>query len=380
MPIKVAYQATIEYMQILDEQGGLDAKLARDTLTDDQVVMLYEHMSMCRRLDEIAFKLQRSGRLGTYPQNMGQEAIASVALAARPQDWMVPCYRENAALYLHGLPPEMILLHWMGDERGNQIPEGLNITPMSIPIGSHMLHAAGIGWAARIRGDDQVAFTFFGDGATSEGDFHEACNFAGVMHAPVVFICQNNQWAISTPRSKQTRSETFAQKGIAYGLKVRQVDGNDIFAIFRAAREAVADALKGQPTMIETLTYRLGDHTTADDARRYRDPAELEAARKRDPLIRTRKYLESKDLWSADQEEAMIERNKAQVDDIVARATNIEKPKTTDIFDAMFATIPPELARQRDTMQTNSLGQFPQQETLRRGATAHSPTQSPAHA
>jgi len=371
MPIKVAYKATIEHMQILDEQGVLDAKLARDTLTDDQVVMLYEHMSMCRRLDEIAFKLQRSGRLGTYPQNMGQEAIASVALAARKQDWMVPCYRENAALYLHGLPPEKILLHWMGDERGNQIPDDLNMLPMSIPIGTHMLHAAGIGWAAKLRGIDQVAFTFFGDGSTSEGDFHEACNFAGVMEAPVVFFCQNNNWAISTPRHKQTHAETFAQKGLAYGLKVRQVDGNDIFAIYKAAKEAVADALHGKPTLIETLTYRLGDHTTADDARRYRDDAELEAAKKRDPLIRTRKYLESKDLWSAELEDAMIETNKKKVDDIVARATNIEPPKTTDIFDAMFATTPPELARQRDTMQTHSLGMFPQQETLQAPQGAH---------
>ena len=374
MPIKVAYQATIEYMQILDEQGVLDADLARDTLTDDQVVMLYEHMSMCRRLDEIAFKLQRSGRLGTYPQNMGQEAIASVALAARKQDWMVPCYRENAALFLHGLPPEKILQHWMGDERGNQIPDGLNMLPMSIPIGTHMLHAAGIGWAAKLRGIDQVAFTFFGDGSTSEGDFHEACNFAGVMEAPVVFFCQNNGWAISTPRRKQTRAETFAQKGLAYGLKVRQIDGNDIFAVYKAAQEAIEDAKAGKPTLIETLTYRLGDHTTADDARRYRDSGELESAKKKDPLIRVRMYLESQDLWSADLEETMIERNKAKVDDIVARATNIEAPKTSDIFDAMYATTPPELARQRDTMHTHSLGQFPQQETL------SNPTPHPAHA
>jgi len=373
MPIKVAYEATIEYMQILDENGVLDAELAEDTLTDEQVVMLYEHMSMCRRLDEIAFKLQRSGRLGTYPQNKGQEAIASVALAAREQDWMVPCYRENAALFLHGLPPEKILLHWMGDERGNQIPEGLNILPMAIPIGTHMLHATGIAWAAKIRGVDQVVFTMFGDGATSEGDFHEACNFAGVNEAPVVFICQNNNWAISTPRSKQTRSETFAQKGLAYGLKVRQIDGNDIFAVYKAAKEAVEDAKAGRPVMIETLTYRLGDHTTADDARRYRDAEELEDAMRRDPLIRVRKYLESKDLWSESEQEAMDERNKEAVDDIVARATNIEKPKTTDIFDAMYATTPPELARQRDTMHTHSLGMFPQQETLQPHGAPHPP-------
>ncbi len=366
MPVKVAYEARIEHLQILDEDGRLDAALARDTLTDEQVVHLYEHMTTCRQLDEIAFKLQRSGRLGTYPQNKGQEAIAAVALAARKQDWMVPCYRENAALFLHGLAPEMILLHWMGDERGNQIPKGLNILPIAIPIGTHMLHAAGIAWAAKIRADDQVVFTLFGDGATSEGDFHEAMNFACVMKAPVVFICQNNGWAISVPRSKQTASETFAQKGLAYGARVRQVDGNDVFAIFKASREAVRDARQGKPTLIETLTYRLGDHTTADDARRYRDPKELEAAMKRDPLIRTRKYLESRALWNDAKQKALEERAKRDVDAIVERANTIPTPATTDIFDHTFATLPPDLQQQRDTMKTHSLGLDPDQQTLQR--------------
>src|SRR5690606_5066409 len=187
-------------------------------------------------------------------------------------DWMVPCYRENAALFLHGLPMEKILLHWMGDERGNQIPEGVNILPISIPIGTHMLHAAGIAWALKLQKKDAVAFTFFGDGATTEGDFHEAMNFAGALKLPVVFICQNNGWASSVPSAKQTASETFAQKRLAYGAYVQQVYENDIFAVYKAARDARKRALKdGKPTLIETLTYRLGDHTTADDARRYRD-------------------------------------------------------------------------------------------------------------
>jgi len=369
MPTKVIYNAKINQIQILDENGKLDEKLARGGLKDAQVLKLYEHMSICRHYDEVAFKLQRSGRMGTYPQNMGQEAIGAVALAATREDWMVPCYRENAALFLHGLPMEKILLHWMGDERGNQIPEGVNITPISIPIGTHMLHAAGIAWALKLRKEEAVAFTFFGDGATSEGDFHEAMNFACTLKLPCVFICQNNQWAISVPRSKQTASETFAQKGLAYGAECLQIDGNDVFAVYKAAKDARARALKdGKPTLIEAYTYRLGDHTTADDARRYRDAKELEMWRLRDPLIRTRKYLEAKDLWSDDKQKTLEAKAKEIVTKVVKNAEGIEKPTNDDIFDHTFAELPEEIIRQRDTMHTHSLGQRPEQETLRASA------------
>ncbi len=366
MPTKVAYQAKINYIQILNEQGKLDEKLSRGGLKDNDVIRLYEMMSLCRHYDEIAFKLQRSGRMGTYPQNKGQEAIGAVALAAQPDDWLVPCYRENTALFLHGLPMEHILLHWMGDERGNQIPDGVNVTPISIPIGTHMLHAAGIAWAQKLQGNDTAVFTFFGDGATSEGDFHEAMNFATVLKVPAVFICQNNKWAISTPGSKQSAAETFAQKGLAYGAHTIQIDGNDIFAVYKAAKDARAKALKdGKPTLIETLTYRLGDHTTADDARRYRDNAEVEEWLDRDPLIRTRKYLESKGLWDDAKQEAFDEDAKAKVSQIVKNAEGIAKPTTNDIFDYTYETLPEDLKRQRDTMKTHSLGINPQQETLR---------------
>ncbi len=369
MPIKTVYRAKIDYVQILDEHGKFDEKLGKGALTDEQVVRLYEHMCICRHYDEVAFKLQRSGRMGTYPQNMGQEAIGAVALASERQDWMVPCYRENTALFLHGLPMEKILLHWMGDERGNQIPPGVNILPISIPIGTHMLHAAGIAWALKLRKQKAVAFTFFGDGATSEGDFHEAMNFAGALKLPVVFICQNNQWAISVPRSRQTASETFAQKGLAYGAEVIQCDGNDIFAVYKVAKEARQRALKdGKPTLIESITYRLGDHTTADDARRYRDAAELESWKKKDPLIRVRKFLETRDLWSEDKQKSLDARAKEIVVKVVKNAEGIEKPTTDDIFDHTFAELPGEIRLQRDTMQTHSLGQFPEQETLRRAA------------
>lgn len=369
MPRTTAYSAKIENISILDENGKLDEKLARGGLKDEDAVFLYEQMSICRHYDEIAFKLQRSGRMGTYPQNKGQEAISGAGLALKqhaPGSWLVPCYRENIVLFLNGLPMEKILLHWMGDERGNQIPEGVNVTPISIPIGTHPLHAVGLSWALKYRGEnDKVAVSFFGDGATSEGDVHEAMNFASALKTPSIFYCQNNSWAISTPRSKQTGSETFAQKGLAYGMHCVQIDGNDIFASYRIMKEAIARALKdGMPTMIEAVTYRLGDHTTADDARRYRDTAELERWVGKDPLIRTRKYLESKDLWDEGKQKALDARAKELVSGIVKKAEGIEKPVIEDIFDYTFVELPEELRKQRDTMRTSSLGQHPEQAGL----------------
>ena len=370
MPKKNVYSAKIDHLQILDENGKLDEKLARGSLKADDVVFLYEQMSISRHYDEIAFKLQRSGRMGTYPQNKGQEAAAAGAgLAIKhhcPDAWLVPCYRENLALFLNGLPMEKILLHWMGDERGNQIPDDCNILPISIPIGTHPLHAAGLAWAAKYRGEKSCAITFFGDGATSEGDIHEAMNFASALKLPVIFFCQNNQWAISVPREIQTGSETIAQKGLAYGMPCYQIDGNDIFASYKIVKEAIARAKKdNQPTFIEAVTYRLGDHTTADDARRYRDPAEVEAWVGRDPLIRVRKYLESNDMWSEKQQQELEAQAKELVSEVVKRAENIEKPTTDDIFDYTFATIHNDLIAQRDRLRTSSLGLNPLQDSLR---------------
>ena len=365
MPVTKCYEAQIEYIQILDEDGVLDEQLAQDTLDDDDVLFLYEQMSFGRGLDEIAFKLQRSGRLGTYPQNKGQEAAsAGTSFALRPSDWVVASYRANLALFHMGVPPENVLLNWMGDERGNRIPEGVNVTPLSVPIGTHMLHAVGIGWAAKIRQEDTVVATYFGDGATSEGDFHEAMNFASVYKTPTVFICQNNGWAISTPSSSQTGSKTFAQKALAYGIQTIRVDGNDIFATYKAMQTAVERGrTECLPTFIECQTYRFGDHTTADDARRYRDADELDQWLLKDPLIRIRKYLGRKGLWDDAKQTALDDKVEADVKATVDRAMNIEAPTKSDFFDHMFASIPPDLAKQRDTMQTHSLGLEPTPET-----------------
>jgi pyruvate dehydrogenase E1 component alpha subunit len=368
MPRKTVFKAQIDHVSILDEHGHFDEKLAKDTLSEDDVRFLYEQMVIYRHFDEVAFKLQRSGRMGTYPQNKGQEAAAlgSGFAAKKGMDFLVPCYRENAALFLHGLPMHYILLHWMGDERGNQIPEGVHMTPIAIPIGTQMLHATGIGIAYKIRKEPRCVVTYFGDGATSEGDFHEAMNFAASFQAPVVFFCQNNQWAISVPRETQTASETIAQKAIAYGMPGVQCDGNDLFAVYKCTREALDRARSGGgPSFIEAFTYRLGDHTTADDARRYRDPKELEAWIAKDPMIRTRKWLEARDLWDEEAQKKAEERARVIVAEVVKTAEGIEAPSTDDFFDHMYATLPPELEVQKRTLRTHSLGQNPEQSGLR---------------
>ncbi|MEQ8769973.1 MAG: pyruvate dehydrogenase (acetyl-transferring) E1 component subunit alpha [Phycisphaerales bacterium] len=369
MPIRTVYEAKIEHLQILDEEGNLDKKLAKGTLTDNQVIHLYEQMRICRELDEVAFKLQRSGRMGTYPQNKGQEAnaVGSALAMKKGTDWLVPAYRENAALFMHGLPMHYVLVYWMGDERGSKMPDGVNITPLSVPIGTHMLHATGIAWAQKIRKEkDAAVITYFGDGATSEGDFHGAMNFAATQQVPVIFYCQNNQWAISVPREKQMKSETVAQKALAYGMPTLQVDGNDIFAVYKATKDARARAVKGGgPTFIEGVTYRLGDHTTADDARRYRDPKEVDAWVQKDPLIRTRLYLESVGKWDDKKQKTLEEQAKKITAEVVRTAEEIEAPTAADMFDSMYAELPPQLIKQRETMRTSSIGQHPEQAGLK---------------
>ena len=359
MPARTVFTASIESVSILDEHGRFDAQLGADLIPDEDVIKLYEAMTVSRQFDQIAFKLQRSGRMGTYPENRGQEAASlGTAYALNNDDWLVPCYRENTGLFWRGLPMEYILLHWMGDERGNQIPAELCITPLAIPIGTQLLHAAGLAWACKYRKEDRLACTFFGDGATSEGDFHEAMNFAANLDLPVIFLCQNNGWAISVPTKIQCSAPTLAQRGLAYGMESIQCDGNDIFAVVKVVKEAARRAREEhRPTFIEAVTYRLGDHTTADDARRYRDEAEVQLWMQRDPLVRLRNYLTERKLWNSTKEEALQTKAKEQVNAAAKRAEEIAATPTSEIFDAMYAEIPHEVRRQRDTMRTSSLGQ-----------------------
>ncbi|TVQ51759.1 MAG: pyruvate dehydrogenase (acetyl-transferring) E1 component subunit alpha [Phycisphaerales bacterium] len=363
MPVKTVFETKISHVSILDENGKFDAKLGKGVIPDKDAVALYEHMLTCRHLDEVAFKLQRSGRMGTYPENRGQEATSlGAAYALDKKDWLVPCYRENAGLFWRGLPIEMILLHWMGDERGNQIDNELCVMPLAIPIGTQMLHATGLAWAAKYRKEKQIACTFFGDGATSEGDFHEAANFAANLDIPVIFFCQNNGWAISVPSKIQCSAPTVAQRGLAYGMDCVQVDGNDIFAVVKVTRDAAKLAReKKRPTFIEAVTYRLGDHTTADDARRYRDEKEVESWKKKDPMLRLEKYLREKKLWDDKKHEAAMAKAKETVIAAVKRAEEIADPKNADFFNSMYAELPADLKRQRDTMCTHSLGLDPSQ-------------------
>ncbi|MEM9066327.1 MAG: pyruvate dehydrogenase (acetyl-transferring) E1 component subunit alpha [Planctomycetota bacterium] len=368
MPVKTVYEGKVEHLSILDENGNFDEKLGKGLLTDDQCVHLYEQMTICRQLDEIAFKLQRSGRMGTYPQNKGQEAnaVGSALAMSKGEDWLVPSYRENAALFMHGLPMHHVLAYWMGDERGSAIPDGLKMLPLSVPIGTHMLHAAGIGWASKLRGEKNAVITYFGDGATSEGDFHGAMNFASTLQVPVIFYCQNNQWAISVPREEQMNSSTVAQKAFAYDMPCIQVDGNDVFACYKATRDARERAVNGGgPSFIEGVTYRLGDHTTADDARRYREAEEVDAWKQKDPLIRLRIYMERQGCWDDTKQTTLQERAEKVVQEVVKAANDFGDPAIGDMFDFMFETLPESLKVQRETMRTSSLGQNPDQIGLR---------------
>jgi pyruvate dehydrogenase E1 component alpha subunit len=365
MPLTTAYRGEIASLEILDENGKLDEKLAKDAgLSDADVKFLYEQMIVNREFDDSAFRLQRSGRLGTFPQCRGQEAAALGAAKAMRKgvDYLVPYYRENPASFLHGLPMHLILMFWGGDERGNAVPKSVSMSPLTIAIGTQTLHAAGIAWAFKYRKEDRVVVCFFGDGATSTGDVHEAFNWASVLKLPVIFACLNNQWAISVPLKNQTSAETFAQKAIAYGMPGIRVDGNDIFAVHKAHKDAIERARKGEgPTLIEMVSYRLADHTTADDARRYRADGELEAALKKDPMVRTRKYLESKGLWNDEQEKKAQERAKATVADIVAQANKVPAPSSDDIFDYTYEELPADLVKQKEMRYTHSIGLEPDQ-------------------
>ncbi len=339
----------IEYLSILDENGRLDETLD-PKLDADALLHLYRTMLLTRRVDERAVNLQRQGRMGTYGPTRGQEAAhIGPAFALEPGDFAVQAFRETGMNLLRGWPIENIFLFWGGFEEANRIPEGVNDTPIAVPVASQILHGVGVAWAMKIRNDPHVSLTFIGDGGTSEGDFHEGLNFAGVYQLPVVFIIQNNQWAISHPRQMQTRSETLAQKAIAYGFDGLQVDGNDMLATYVAAREAVDKARSGGgPTLIEAVTYRLGVHTTADDPSKYRNAEEVEQWEKRDPLIRFTKYLKEKGIL----DDRTVEEFEADVAEKVKRGVEAyeayQDVDPLDAFDYVYDSRPAELASQRE--------------------------------
>ncbi|MCX8116968.1 MAG: pyruvate dehydrogenase (acetyl-transferring) E1 component subunit alpha [Desulfobacterota bacterium] len=333
--------------QILKPDGTLRPG-AEPPLSDEKVFALYQKMVFIRLADQRALMLQRQGRMGTYAPIWGQEACqVGSAILFQKEDWVFPAFRELGATLMMGVPLKTIYLYWMGNELGSQAPEGVNVLPVSIPVGTHPLHAVGTAWAAKIRREKVVTIAYFGDGATSKGDFHEAMNFAGVFKTPTLFFCQNNQFAISVPRRIQTASETIAQKAIAYGMDGIQVDGNDLFAVYAVTKEAVEKARSGGgPTLIEAVTYRFGPHTTADDPTKYRSEEEIEPWRPLDPLVRLRSYLRERGLWTEEVENRITEEAKKEIDEAVKEAEAIPAPEVEDIFKYVYAEMTPALKEQ----------------------------------
>lgn len=337
-------------LEILRPDGSLQGEAP---IPVAEIRRLYAAMVSARTYDHKGTALQKQGRLATYASFEGQEAAQIGAVAAlRPDDWVVATYRDAAAMWMQGYPWVNLFLGRTGDERGGAPPEGVNVMPPSITVGAHMIHAVGMGWAERYRGRDRVAMTFFGDGATSEGDFHEAMNFAGVYRLPVVFLCQNNQYAISTPRDSQTASETIAQKADAYGFPGLQVDGNDLLAVLSAARAAVERAREGEgPTLIEAVTFRVGAHTTADDPGRYRDSAEEDKWRALDPLDRVRLHLIQERQWDAGWQAELEQAAAAEIEDAIGQAEQLQPLTGGEVFEAMFASPTPQLEHQRHLLE-----------------------------
>ncbi len=345
----------IDYHQCLDANGELIGELPSFANDPEHLLKLYKFMVLTRVFDTKSISLQRTGKMGTYASTLGQEAI-SVALgdAMQKDDVLVPAYREYGAQLQRGTKMEEILSYWGGDERGNCYTDSDDMS-ISVPIASQCLHAAGIAKAFQLRRQKRCAVSVCGDGATSQGDFYEAMNVAGAWKLPVIFLVNNNQWAISVSREIQTGAETLAQKAIAAGIASEQVDGNDIFAIRDSLGKAINAAREsGTPFMIEAITYRLSDHTTADDATRYRSDEELKTAWDNEPIIRFKKYLMNTNLWTEEQEEQLQTESKAKVDEAVQRYFNRTPQAPESILNFIFETLPAPMQDQYDELIENT--------------------------
>src|SRR6266478_2474842 len=339
----------IRYSRFLDPKGNAVRPLPDFARDRAELVALYRAMVLARRFDAKAVALQRTGRLGTFASALGQEAVpVGVASAMLAEDVLLPSFREHGAQLWRGVSPVELFLFWGGDERGSDFAEAREDFPVCVPVGTHAPHAVGVALAFKLRREKRVAVCVFGDGATSKGDVAEALNVAGVWHLPVVFVINNNRWAISVPVARQTAAETLAQKGIAAGVEGEQVDGNDVIAVREAGGRAVAKARAGGgPTLIEALTYRLSDHTTADDARRYRSDADVSPHWAEDPITRLRNYLVGRGIWAKADEEALLSEAAAAVDKAVETYLATPPQGAETIFDFTYQTLPKDLAGQR---------------------------------
>lgn len=333
---------------IIDKDGKVINEGQAPKINEEKLIDMYKTMLLTRCADNKALQLQRQGRMLTYAPNTGQEA-AQVGSGAvlEERDWMVPAFRDLGAWLTKGVTLEQVYLYWFGNELGSKFLENVKVLPIAVPIATQFNHAVGIAMASNIKGEKEVTLTYIGDGGTSEGDFHEALNFAGVFNAPVVFIVQNNQYAISVSRNIQTMSRTIAQKAIAYGIPGIQVDGNDILAMYAATKEAVDRARNGGgATLIEALTYRLGAHTTSDDPTRYREDREVEEWKEKDPIKRFKNYLIDRELWSEEKDTAQIEEYENYALEVFKKVEATGDTPVEDIFKYQYAEMPKHLVEQ----------------------------------
>lgn len=332
----------ISYFQYLNKEGDCVQKLSPHLTDPARVEKLYRMMVNTRAFDKKAIALQRTGKIGTYPSTLGQEAIGvAIGEVMAPEDVFFPYYREYGAQFLRGVSMEEILLYWGGDESGSAFKKNTHDFPICVPIASQTLHAVGAAFAFQYRKEARVAVVSIGDGGTSRGDFYEALNVAGVWNLPVVFIINNNQWAISVSRAKQCAAETLAQKGIAAGVPGVQVDGNDILVLTHKIEEAIEKARQGKgPTLIEAMTYRMCDHTTADDASRYRPTENLKEYEALDPIARVKRYMEKQGFWDETKELDMLKATTQEINEAVDRYLKIPVPNAERMFKHLYAELP----------------------------------------
>ncbi|MGO9567458.1 MAG: pyruvate dehydrogenase (acetyl-transferring) E1 component subunit alpha [Desulfomonilaceae bacterium] len=340
-----------ELVQVMDPEGRVDESAIKG-ISETDINNMYRLMIFTRLWNTKALSLQRQGRLGTLASVRGQEASnVGMGLALGPKDWFCPAFREYGAFFAKGADPVVMFQHWGGDERGARPPKDSRVLPVCITVGSHLCHAAGIALGAKIREDRIAVLSSSGDGSTSQGDFHESLNFAGVFALPVVFAIQNNHWAISVPVERQTATPTISQKASAYNIQGVRVDGNDIFAVYLTVKRMLDQARSDyQPSLVELVTYRMDDHTTSDDAARYRTEEILAPWKEKDPIDRMRKYLMAKRGWDDEKEKVLVTECTDGVEQAVHDFEAVEPPLPTDIFNHMYEDMPWHLREEKEEM------------------------------